>query len=213
MPPKSLFKSNRTQSLAVALVMALVLVCVTGLASLQAGSGPLTTTNKYELQQSAPVGTSEPGTIQFNLPEGWEMSRRDQGGLVLVDPDRPSRQLNLVTVVISEQATPEQMIYRFIELHPDPSFRATLRPASQPFAFSLAETGLRGAQFIGTSDDDDGMVREHLLACLSPDGVHYWLIYLTDTVASDSDVGESLRANTRLLQLVYRSARVAKEDR
>jgi hypothetical protein len=39
------------------------------------------------------------------------------------------------------------------------------------------------------------------------------LIYLTDTVASDSDVGESLRANTRLLQLVYRSARVAKEDR
>ncbi len=191
--------------------MALVLVCVTGLASLQAGSGPdyLSTSTRQTIRQAVPESTKTPSTFQFNLPDGWAESDNDHGAVVLIDPNRPNRRLSLVTVVISEKASPDQMITRFIKSHPDPSFRATLRPAAQPFVFSLTESGLHGAQFIGISDNDEGMVREHLLACLSPDGIHYWLIYLIDTVERDSDVGESLRANTRLLQTVYRSARIA----
>ncbi len=213
MPPPPIIKSTRMQSVAVAAVMALVLVGVTGLASLQAGDGPeyLTKSTMRKLEQTQPVGETEPSTFLFDLPDGWAINENEQGGLTLVDPERQERRLNLLTVVTSEKTPPEQMVIRFIELHPDPTFRATLQPAAQPFVFTLTDTQLRGAQFIGISADESGMVREHLLACLSPDGLHYWLIYLTDTVARDANIGESLRVNTRLLQVVYRSAREANE--
>jgi len=201
------------QTVAVALVMALVLLGVTGLASLQAGDGPeyLNKSTMRKLEQTQPAGDTQPSTILFDLPDGWAANENDQGGLTLVDPTRTARRLNLLTVVTSEKTSPEQMVIRFIELHPDASFRATLQPAAQPFVFTLTQTQLRGAQFIGISTDDTGMVREHMLACLTPDGLHYWLIYLTDSVPPDSDVSESLRVNTRLLQVVYRSAREAQE--
>lgn len=213
MPPPPIFKSTRVQSVAVAVVMALVLLGATGLASLQAGSGPdyLNKSTIRKLQQTQPIDESSPGTFHFNLPDGWAVIENDQGGLTLVDPKREERRLNLLTVVTRDKTQPEQMVIRFIELHPDPSFRATLQPAAQPFVFTLTETQLRGAQFIGISTDDTGMVREHMLACLSPDGYHYWLIYLTDSVQADSDIKESLRVNTRLLQEVYRSARESTE--
>ena len=193
--------------------MAMVLVGVTGLASIQAGDGPeyLTKPTIHKLQQAEPIDEAAPGTFLFDLPDGWTMNENDNNGLTLVDPQRPERRLNLLTVVTRESVAPEQMVVRFIELHPDPTFRATLRPAAQPFVFTLTDIGLRGAQFIGISADESGMVREHMLACLTPDGLHYWLIYLTDTVAPDADIKESLRVNTRMLQAVYRSAREATE--
>ena len=193
MPPPPIFKSTRVQSVAVAVVMALVLLGATGLASLQAGSGPdyLNKSTIRKLQQTQPIDESSPGTFHFNLPDGWAVIENDQGGLTLVDPKREERRLNLLTVVTRD--------------------KTTLQPAAQPFVFTLTETQLRGAQFIGISTDDTGMVREHMLACLSPDGYHYWLIYLTDSVQADSDIKESLRVNTRLLQEVYRSARESTE--
>lgn len=213
MPAKSVFKTWRAQSLAVAGVMGLVLLCATGLAYVQAGSGPGYLNNPtdrvHKLAQSnpghAPVG------ILFDLPKGWNVPQESPGGLVLVDPDRPARRLSLVTIGLKEQATPAQMIYRFVQLHPDRSVRATLRPEAEPHGFTLADVGLSGAQFIGTSRDDQGRVRQHLFACLTPDGRQYWLIYLTDTVNPGEDAAESLRANARLLQAVYRSARVSED--
>ncbi len=199
--------------MAVACLMGLVLVCVTGLAYVQAGSGPGYLKNPIErvhkLEQ--PDNGNRPLGILFDLPEGWDVPEEDQGGLALVDPDRPARRLSLVTIGLKEQATPAQMIYRFVQLHPDPSVRATLRPAAEPFGFSLDNVGLSGAQFIGTSQDNTGRVSQHLFACLSPDGRQYWLIYLTDAVDSSEDAVESLRANARMLQAVYQSARVSED--
>lgn len=199
------------QSVAVAVLMAFVLVGVTGLASLQAGEGPdhINKSTIRKIEQAQPIDEAAPSTFLFDLPEGWALNEKEQGGLILVDPNRPERRLKLLTVVTSEKASPEQMVVRFIELHQDPTFRATLRPAAQPLVFTLTDTQLRGAEFVGISADQSGMVREHMLACLTPDGLHYWLIYLTDAVSPDSDIRESVRVNTRLLQRVYRSAREA----
>lgn len=190
-------------------MMGAVLIGVTGLATIQAGSGPdYLNSNSRRQQRLEHTTTDGPGAVLFELPDGWEMPQNEPGGVVLIDPDRPGRQLSVVTLSVSEPAAPDQMIYRFVELHPDPSVRSTLRPATQPFLFSLVEAQLRGAQFIGTSGEEGDEVRQHLLACLTPDLTHYWMIYITDTVKRDSDMRASLRENTRLLQAVYRSARV-----
>ncbi len=213
MPPKPVFKSPRVQSVAVAGLMGLVLLGATGLAYLQAGDGPayLNTPISRVHQLAQPTPENSNSVVAFDLPDGWDMPEHDQSNVVLTDPDRPDRQLTLVTISLSDQATPAQMIYRFVKHHPDPSVRATLRPAAEPFGFSLADTGLLGAQFIGTSTDEQDRVRQHLFACLTPNGQQYWLIYITDAAGPDADAVESLGANARLLQAVYRSARVAKE--
>jgi hypothetical protein len=213
MPPKPVFKSSRAQSIAVAGLMGLVLLCATCLAYMQAGDGPAFINTPIDRVQrlAQPDPGSTKNVILFDLPDGWDMPEHDPNSLMLIDPDRPDRQLTIITRSLNEQANPAQMISLFVELHPDPSVRATLRPAENSFGFSLDNAGLLGAQFIGTSNDDQGRVRQHLLACLSPDEQQYWLIYLTDRVAPDTDPMESLRENARLLQAIYLSARMAEE--
>ncbi len=214
MPPKPVFKSPRSQSFAVAGLMGLVLLGATGFAYLQAGDGPAYLNTPidrvHQLAQPQP-GENTKSVVSFDLPDGWNMPEQDQSKVVLTDPDKPDRQLTVFTIALQEPATPAEMIYRFVQRHPDPSVRDTLRPAAEPFGFALGDAGLMGAQYIGTSTDGQGPARQHLLACLTLNAQQYWLIYLTDSPGPGVDAAVSLGANARLLQEVYRSARVTEK--
>lgn len=213
MPPKPVFNSPRRQATAVAVLSGLFLIVATGLAKLQAGDRPayLNTPTERAYRLTPPESTGTRRTILIDTPANWGVTESIPGRYVFIDPDRPVRSITLTTVRLQEQAGPAEMARHFFEQQLDPSDLATLRPVTEPRVITLADTGLRGAQFIGTSEDGRGRARQHLLACLTPDGGQYWIIYLTDTVEADEDPITELRANARMLQAMYRSARVMEE--
>jgi hypothetical protein len=212
MPRKPIFETSRAQSTAVALATGLVLLGATGLAYVQARSGSGYNTPDDRVQRLAqPSAVGPQRSILIDLPVNWRTVESEPGRFVSSDPDKPARRLIFMSGSLNEQATPALSAKQFLEQQLDPSARKTFRPETEPMGFALANRGLFGVQLIGTSDGGQGRTREHMLACLTSDGRQFWWIYLTDTVEAGEDVQASLRANTLLLEQIYRSARVSQE--
>jgi len=209
MPPAPIFKSFRSQSVAVALASALLLLGSTGLAYLQAGSpSPLITgAHSPSPRPSAPPAPK----LWLNHPDSWTRTETAPDTAVLTDPDRPARQLRIITLRSREKISPEQMLEQCILTRIDASARQTMQQPFPRIVFASNEFGFAGAEFLGVSQTADGSASDgyyqlHLLACLSNDGVNYWLLYLTDTTPAQ-DLEPSLKANATRLRAIYQSAR------
>lgn len=213
MPPPPVFKSPRTQTTAVAVLSAVLLIGAAGLAKLQAGDGPayLNTPpdRPYRLTQPKRTGTTR--TILIDTPADWIVDESDPARFVFTDPDRPARSITLTIGSPREQPAPAVTSLQFFQQQLDPSVRQTFEPIAEPFGFTPDDPSLVGVQLIGVSRDDDGGTRQHLLACLIHGGTEFWWVYLTDTVAPDEDALTELRANARMLQAMYRSAHVVQD--
>jgi len=206
MPPEPIFKSSRSQSAAVALLTAMILLGSAGLAYLQAG-------DKGPSNSRTPNPPSSPAQeLRLSHPKDWLRTQSAPGTTVLADPDRPARQLRIIHLQSGQPTPPEQMLDRCISTRINASARETLRQSYPRIVFTSDEFGFTGAEFLGISHADESSgpqdsYEQHLLACLSNDGVNYWLLYLTDTTVSGEDIEQSLKHNTSLLRAVYRSAR------
>lgn len=206
MPPKPIFESSRAQSTAVAVTTGLILLGSTGLAYLQAGTGSAYAHDGLAHRQTQPDTPSRSGKLLLDLPNDWISQGDDPNSLLLIDPDRPTRRVSIITARLNNPTPPVQVLRSFITRLPDPSARRTMRPASAPFEFSSIDGEFRGAEFIGFSGEDDAQAGQHLFACLTNDGRRYWLIHLSDIPGPDDDPARSLRENARLLREIYQSA-------
>jgi len=214
MPPAPIFKSSRSQSAAVALASALVLLGATGLAYLQAGSPDPLITGAHS---TAPRTARSPAPkLWLNHPDSWTRTETAPDTAVLTDPSRPARQLRIITLQSRDKVSPEQMLDRCILTRIDASDRQTMRQPFPRIVFASNEFGFAGAEFLGIrltdeGSESDGQYEQHLLACLSNDGVNYWLLYLTDTTTPGEDIEQSLKTNATLLRAIYQSARFKSE--
>ncbi len=196
------------QSIAVAVLMAVFLVGATGLARLQAGDGSdfLNTRKMPEPQIS-----EQRQALLIDTPSHWETVEDEPGRFVASDPDKPQRRISLVTMTADEKASPLPAAERFLDEQLDSTARRTFRHLGEPLTISGRDTALRGVQFIGASTDGQGNGHLHLLACLTLEDRYYWWVYLTDPIDLDEDDSDVLRADLRLLESVYRSARIVRE--
>lgn len=214
MPPPPRFQSPRAQTVAVAVIAGLFLLGATGLAKLQAGNGPAyfnTPIDRVQrLPQSGQAGSSY--ILLIDTPAHWQSSEHPSDQFIATDPDKPDRRITVLFTSYDEPVDPGQAALRFLEQQLDPAAKESFQPVSKPIVFSLPDVGLHGVQLIGVSQETDGRTRQHLLACLTFSGQHYWWIYLTDTVDVGGDEVQALRANVKLLQSVYRSARITQES-
>jgi len=210
MPPQPIFKSSRSQTAAVAAISALVLLGSTGLAYLQAGGKARQALNPVA-QPTAPR-TQE---LRLNYPKDWQPTQDSSHSTVLTDPGRPLRQLKIINLQNKQKTAPDIVMDRYIQTQIDTATRETLHQQPPRIIFTSDEFGFAGVEFLGIRYEGDGeepptSYEQHLLACLSNDGVSYWILYLTDTT-SPQDIEQSFKDNTTLLRAIYRSARFADE--
>jgi hypothetical protein len=214
MPAEPIFKSSRSQSVAVALASALLLLGAIALAYLQAGGASAST---RQAQNTAPrTAAPRASKLWLNYPDTWKRTEAAPETFVLADPDRPARRLKIVTLQSRAPMSPEQMLEQSINTRIDAAALENMRQAEPRIVFASNEFGFAGAEFLGISQttrgpEVDGIYELHLLACLSNDGVNYWLLYLTDTTAPGEDLEPSLKTNATLLRAIYRSARFDNE--
>lgn len=213
MPPQPLFSSTRAQSTAVAVLAGTLLLAATGVAKIQAGDRPayLNTPTERIYRLTRPQQTDARQTILIDTPANWQLARDDPNRIMLTDPSRPTRGITLSSSGLNEPAAAALSSPQFFMRQIDPVSRATFEPVTQPFGFMLGDTGLSGAQLVGLSQEEDGRIRQHLLACLMHGGSDIWWVYLTDVVEHDEDADAVLHANVRMLQTMYRSAHVDRE--
>ena len=209
MPPQPLFQSARNQTIAVAGLMAVFLLCATGLAKLQAGDG-----SRFLNTRKLPEPTSSSGqnlSLLIDTPAHWQTIEDKNGHFVAADPDKPTRRITLTSMSADEKASPVHAAEQFLDKQLDTTARQTYHSLSEPITVTNHASGLRGVQFIGASHDEQGVVHLHLLACLTLGGKYYWWVYLTDPLPPGETHSQALQTDLRLLKNVYRSARIVKQ--
>lgn len=212
MPPEPILKSSRAQSAIVAVVAGLVLLGSMGVAYLQAG-GKVPSSRSTRNPPVQPAFPSAQG-LSLNYPKDWIRTQTKPDTTVLTDPNRPARQLRIILLQSRQPTPPEQMIEQCIQTQIDASVRQTLRQPYPRVVFTSNEFGFAGAEFLGISLLDggpqpEGSYEQHLLACLSNDGINYWLLYLTDTTVPGEAIEQSMEKNATLLRAIYQSVRFA----
>ncbi len=210
MPREPILSSPRAQSVAVAAMAGLLLLAATGVAHVQAGKGsPFTTTPDH----STPLPHSMDGqtvqTLLITTPSDWQVQQTDTNRTILIDPQRPTRQVVMTSVRLQNLGAPALNSPEYFLQQLTPQARQTFTPVIAPSAFKLADTGLIGYRMIGVSLEDDTHIRQHLIACLSYRGSHLWWIHLTDVTGQEDDAQSILWHNARLFHTIVRSARLA----
>ncbi len=213
MPPQPLFKSERVQFAAVAVIAGTLLLGVTGLAKLQAGDrhAYLKTPINQRQTMPEPDRTEHNPAITIETPSDWQTIHNEPGLLVTADPSKPDRQVTLATLKAGEQNDPVQAAKQFLAKHIDEAELKTFKLISDPMSITIADTGLKGIQFIGTTTGVENAQRLHMLACLTLDGKLFWWVYLTDTVEPGENQDELLSVNINHLQYMYMSAKIVEE--
>ncbi|GAB4192900.1 MAG: hypothetical protein Kow00105_06970 [Phycisphaeraceae bacterium] len=209
MPREPILSSPRAQSVAVAAMAGLLLLAATGLAHVQAGKGSPFMVTPY---QPTPLPQSTDGqsaqTLLIITPTDWQASNTDDNRTILIDPQRPTRQILMSSIRLQNPGAPALNSTEFFLQQLTPRARQTFTPVSAPSGFKVADTGLIGYRMIGVSLEDDTHIRQHLIACLSYRGSHLWWIHLTDVTGQEDDAQSILWHNARLFHTIVRSARL-----
>jgi hypothetical protein len=209
MQPSPWFPSIQVQRTVVAGVMIALFLGSLGFAFLLSGSSPA---------RAERVSISDPrGVLNLRLPNGWDEQPVDDaaGGSAAAsfsDPREPARQLLVVPLSFSAAPSPAKVLQQAIATLLSPEQRATLETIQPNTLFRRQP--IVGAQFIGFSrGDEQRRPHYHLIAAITADASHYWLLYLSDLARSEPEAGAAaLRANLHLLQEVLASATLEPAD-
>ncbi|MEX0745763.1 MAG: hypothetical protein WD118_09180 [Phycisphaeraceae bacterium] len=206
MPPRPLIESPRQQRQLVTLLMAVVLLASLGIAYL------------FGAARIGEFQTVQIESLRLEVPDGWHRDAEAEEALeaagvqVYRNPDRPHQRLRVLPVRATTPTSPAMVLG---EMHRQLLSAVELRTfQQQAVQVPSPGTAVQVADIIGFSQLGPAPqdVRVHLIAAMSQDGLHHWVLHLADRPGANEPPGRVLEQNAYLLRRMERFAVIEPAD-